>query len=219
MPLPISPPNRRSVRRAPRAACALLAAAIALLGAAVPARAANDASDIVIDVVDAATGAPVALARVLVQGEAGLIGYTDADGHARFESVATGSYRAMVIKRGFVRARSPLFDVSANRTSNVRVRLQRTSALEADRQHLGIELARARVARGGTRRRAALSRRLAARRDRRSARRHVGGRRPADRRQRRVADGDEHRRRAGRGRGRLADAGAASTRTCSAARA
>jgi hypothetical protein len=130
MPLPTPPPNRRSVRRAPRAVCAFLAAALALLSAGVPARAANDASDIVIDVVDAATGAPVTLARVLVQGEVGLIGYTDADGHARFESVATGSYRAMVIKRGFVRARSPLFDVSANRTSNVRVRLQRTSALK-----------------------------------------------------------------------------------------
>jgi hypothetical protein len=130
MPFPFPPPPRRSVRRAPRAVCALLATIVALLGAGAPARAANDASDIVIDVVDAATGAPVALARVLVQGETGLIGYTDADGHARFESVATGSYRAMVVKRGFVQARSPLFDVSANRTSNVRVRLQKSSALK-----------------------------------------------------------------------------------------
>ncbi len=130
MPLLIPPPARRSVRRAPRAVCALLAAAVALLAAGLPARAAGDASDIVIDVVDAATGAPITLARVLVQGEVGLIGYTDADGHARFESVATGSYRAMVLKRGFVVARSSLFDVTANRTSNVRVRLQRTSALK-----------------------------------------------------------------------------------------
>jgi carboxypeptidase family protein len=130
MPFPISPPARRSVRRAPRAVSALLAAAVALFAAGVPASAAGDASDIVIDVVDAATGAPVTLARVLVQGEVGLIGYTDSDGHARFESVATGSYRAMVIKRGFVIARSPLFDVTANRSSNVRVRLQRTSVLQ-----------------------------------------------------------------------------------------
>ena len=130
MSLSIAPPPRRLVRRAPRAACALLAAVLARLSAGVPARAATDASDIVIDVVDAVTGAPVALARVLVQGEVGLIGYTDADGHARFESIATGAYRAMVIKRGFVTARSPLFDVTRNRTSNVRVRMQRTSVLK-----------------------------------------------------------------------------------------
>ncbi|HEV3086473.1 MAG TPA: TonB-dependent receptor [Candidatus Elarobacter sp.] len=84
----------------------------------------------IVDVVDALTGAPVPLARVLVQGEVGLIGYTDADGHARFESVATGAYRAMVVKKGFVIARSPLFDVGANRTSSVRVRLQRAGVLK-----------------------------------------------------------------------------------------
>ena len=123
-------PNRRPVRRVPRAACACLAAVLAWFSAGVPARAAADASDVVVDVVDAATNAPVSLARVLLQGESGLIGYTDADGHARFESVATGSYRASVAKRGFVSARSPLFDVVANRTSNVRVRLQRSGALQ-----------------------------------------------------------------------------------------
>ncbi len=123
-----SPPGGRFVRRMPPAVRAMLAVAIALLSAGVPANAANDASDVVVDVVDAATNAPISLARVLLQGETGLIGYTDADGHARFESVATGSYRASVVKRGFVAARSPLFDVVANRTSNVRVRLQRAGA-------------------------------------------------------------------------------------------
>jgi Carboxypeptidase regulatory-like domain len=126
----IQPPERRSVRRMPRAVCALLATAIALLSAGAPARAAGDASDVVVDVVDAATGAPVGLARVLLQGEAGAIGYTDADGHARFESIATGSYRAQVAKRGFLTARSPLFDVTVNRTSTVRVRLQKQGALK-----------------------------------------------------------------------------------------
>jgi Carboxypeptidase regulatory-like domain len=125
----IPPPARRSVRRVLRVPCALIATLAVLLSAAVPARAANDASDVVVDVVDAASGAPVALARVLVQGEVGLIGYTDADGHARFESVATGAYRAMVVKRGFVAARSAVFDVTANRTSSVRVRLQRSGTL------------------------------------------------------------------------------------------
>jgi hypothetical protein len=112
-----------------RAACALLATVLIVTGA-LPARAAGEASDVVVEVVDAATGAPVALARVLLQGEAGAIGYTDADGRARFESVATGSYRAGVSKRGFVAARSPLFDVAANRTSTVRVRLQKTGAMK-----------------------------------------------------------------------------------------
>jgi hypothetical protein len=130
MPFTIPSPAGRSVRRVPRLVCALLAAAVALLSAGIPVRAAGDASDIVIDVVDAATGAPITLARVLVQGEVGLVGYTDADGHARFESIATGAYRAMVIKKGFVVARSPLFDVAASRTSNVRVRLQRSTALK-----------------------------------------------------------------------------------------
>jgi hypothetical protein len=108
----------------------VLALAAALLCAGGPAGAASDASDVVVDVVDAATGASISLARVLLQGETGIIGYTDADGRARFETVATGAYRAMVVKRGFVSARSPLFDVSINRTSNVRVRLQRAGALK-----------------------------------------------------------------------------------------
>jgi Carboxypeptidase regulatory-like domain len=123
-------PSRRPVHLMPRAASACLAMVVALLSGGVPARAATDASDVVVDVVDAATNVPVSLARVLLQGETGLIGYTDADGRARFESVATGSYRAGVSKRGFVSARSALFDVAANRTSNVRVRLQRSGALQ-----------------------------------------------------------------------------------------
>jgi hypothetical protein len=113
-----------------RIACALMAATVALTSAGAPARAASDASDVVVEVVDAASGAPIGLARVLLQGEAGAIGYTDADGRARFESVATGSYRASVIRRGFVTARSPLFDVNANRTSSVRVRLQKAGTLK-----------------------------------------------------------------------------------------
>ncbi|HEY0396650.1 MAG TPA: TonB-dependent receptor [Candidatus Elarobacter sp.] len=108
----------------------MLALVLALLCTAPPARAAGDASDVVVDVVDAASGAPVALARVLLQGEIGLIGYTDAEGHATFESVATGSYRAMVVKRGFVVARSALFDVARNRTSSVRVRMQKNGTLK-----------------------------------------------------------------------------------------
>ena len=126
----IQPPQRRSVRRMPRLACALLAAVVAFASSSLPARAATDAGDVVVEVVDAATGAPLGLTRVLIQGEAGYIGYTDADGHARFESLATGSYRALVTKRGFVTARSALFDVGAARTSNVRVRLQKSGALK-----------------------------------------------------------------------------------------
>src|SRR5665213_1545377 len=121
------PRKRRSVRHGPRLAPVLLAVAVALASVAAPARAATDASDVVVEVVDAASGAPIGVARVVLQGEAAAIGYTDAEGRARFESVATGSYRAAVTKRGFLTARSALFDVGTNRTSNVRVRFVPTS--------------------------------------------------------------------------------------------
>jgi Carboxypeptidase regulatory-like domain len=124
----LPPPSRRSLQHVLRFACAVLAAVVALSSTGIAVRAAGDASDVVVDVVDAATGAPVSLARVLLQGETGAIAYTDPDGHARFESVATGSYRAMVVKRGFVAARSALFDVAAARTSSVRVRLQKSGS-------------------------------------------------------------------------------------------
>src|ERR1700680_2480619 len=95
---PTQPPGRRSIRGVLRAVCAMLAVVMALLSAG-PALAAGEASDVVVEVVDAASGVPVSLARVLLQGEVGIIGYTDAEGRARFESVATGAYRAMVGKR------------------------------------------------------------------------------------------------------------------------
>jgi len=104
-----------------------LAGLLSLAWSAAPAMAAGDASDVIVEVVDAVSGAPVALARVLVAGETGTIGYTDAEGRARFESVATGAYRASVTKRGYAVARSPLFDVTANRSTTVRVRLARPS--------------------------------------------------------------------------------------------
>ncbi|HEX3550094.1 MAG TPA: TonB-dependent receptor [Candidatus Elarobacter sp.] len=109
-----------------RSSVALLVAAFVALGVPSPSVAATDASDVVVEVVDVTSGAPVALARVLLSGENAAIGYTDVQGRATFESVATGSYRALVSKRGYVGARSPLFEVSANRTTTVRVRLQRT---------------------------------------------------------------------------------------------
>jgi hypothetical protein len=107
----------------------LLAAAVALAFALtslnLPASAADEASDVTIDVVDAATGAPIALARVLLQGERGTIGYTDAQGHARFESVATGTYRARVTKRGYVSASSRLLEVVTHLTTSIRVALSK----------------------------------------------------------------------------------------------
>ncbi|HEY0614974.1 MAG TPA: TonB-dependent receptor, partial [Candidatus Elarobacter sp.] len=111
-----------------RGLAAALIVSTALLSVPAPARAAGEASDVVVDVVDAVTGAPLSLVRVVLQGEVGLIGYTDPDGHARFESVATGAYRAMAVKRGFIVARSALFDVAANRTSSVRVQMQKNGS-------------------------------------------------------------------------------------------
>ncbi len=131
MTLSRRPHARRSVRPMPCRGVAIVAIVVALLAQlanAVPVTAANDASAVVVDVIDATTMKPIGLVRVIVQGETGTIGYTDADGRARFESVATGSYRAMVVKRGYVTARSPLFDVTANRTSTIRVALQRSGS-------------------------------------------------------------------------------------------
>ncbi len=95
-----------------------------------PSFAAGDASDVIVEVVEASTDKPVALARVLVIGERGSIGYTGADGRARFESVATGTYRASVSKRGYLSAQSPLFDVVANRATNIRVNLAKPGGLK-----------------------------------------------------------------------------------------
>ena len=95
--------------------------AVAWLNA--PARAADESGDVVVEVVDAASGAPLPLVRVIVQGETGSIGYTDAEGRARFESVATGTYRARVRKRDYAEARSALFDVVAHRRTDILVRL------------------------------------------------------------------------------------------------
>ena len=115
---------------ATRPVAALLLAACVLLGSlSAPASAAGDAGDVVVTVVDAASGAPVALARVFLQGEGITVGYTDADGRARFESVATGTYRASITKRDFAAARSRLFDVAALRSSDVLVRLDRSGSL------------------------------------------------------------------------------------------
>ena len=113
-----------------RAAIAFAQIAALVASLVSPSFAAGDASDVIVEVVDAGTSKPLALARVLVVGENGSIGYTDADGRARFESVATGTYRAAVTKRGYVSAQSPLFDVVANRATNIRVKLAKPGGLQ-----------------------------------------------------------------------------------------
>ncbi|HEY4441775.1 MAG TPA: carboxypeptidase-like regulatory domain-containing protein, partial [Candidatus Elarobacter sp.] len=107
-----------------------LSALLVFSCAAGPVLAAGEASDVVVEVTDASSGAPVSLARVLLVGETGAIGYTDAQGHARFESVATGTYRAEVRRRDYTAARSALFDVVANRATTLHVRLARSGGLQ-----------------------------------------------------------------------------------------
>ena len=100
---------------------------VGLLSLGLPSAAhAAEVGDILVEVVDAASGAPVALARILLTGDIGTIGYTDGDGHSRFENVPAGAYRANVSKKGYDRQRSPLFDAITGRTVTVRVRLGRT---------------------------------------------------------------------------------------------
>ncbi|HEY0382484.1 MAG TPA: TonB-dependent receptor [Candidatus Elarobacter sp.] len=117
-------------RRFARAALVGLQIVALVASSFAPSLAAADASDVIVEVVDAGTGKPIGLARVLVVGENGSIGYTDADGRARFESVATGTYRASISKRGYNSARSPLFDVVANRATTVRVKLAKPGGLQ-----------------------------------------------------------------------------------------
>jgi Carboxypeptidase regulatory-like domain len=116
----------RAVRlvRAPVALILAIALGLELGSSAV---AVGPAGDVVVDVVDAITGAPVPLARVILAGDGASVGYTDAGGSSHFENVATGTYRASVTKRGYDGQRSRLFDVEIDRSTSVRVRLGRAN--------------------------------------------------------------------------------------------
>ncbi|MDB5094804.1 MAG: hypothetical protein JWO85_2905, partial [Candidatus Eremiobacteraeota bacterium] len=127
----------------------------------VPATAAGEASDVVVEVTDAASGAPVSLARVILVGETGAIGYTDTQGRARFESVPTGAYRAEVLRRDYAGARPRALRRRREPIDDPERAARSRRNVEEDLRGDGDDFARARVARGRWGRRAPLSRRFA----------------------------------------------------------
>ncbi|MBV8155253.1 MAG: TonB-dependent receptor [Candidatus Eremiobacteraeota bacterium] len=102
------------------AALALLCAAVAL---PLPAPAQSDSGEIRIHVVDAATKAPLELARVLLDGPVITSELTAKNGEVRFTDVPDGIYRARVVKRGYGSITSTAFEVLEGRAVTVSVAL------------------------------------------------------------------------------------------------
>ena len=97
--------------------------AIALFAGAVPALAQSDTGEIDIDVQDAASKAPVVLARVLLDGPVITSEFTGENGKVRFTEVPDGIYRARVFSRGFQAVTSEDFEVTNGRVVTVTVAL------------------------------------------------------------------------------------------------
>jgi hypothetical protein len=96
---------------------------------AVPASAQSDTGEIDIIVQDAATKAPVPLARVLLDGPVITSEFTGDNGRVRFEEVPDGIYRARVFARGFQEVTSDAFEVTNGRLITVTVALAVSSNL------------------------------------------------------------------------------------------
>jgi hypothetical protein len=112
-----------------RVFAAALAGLMLLLGCS-PVLAQGDTGRVVITVTDAATGAPVGLARVLLDGPVITPEFTGADGKVIFEDVPSGIYRARVSKAGYQRVTSPDFEVLENRAVTIAVTLASVAGLK-----------------------------------------------------------------------------------------
>ncbi len=96
---------------------------LALFAGAVPAIAQSDTGEIDIVVQDAASKAPVVLARVMLDGPVITSEFTGNDGKVRFTDVPDGIYRARVFARGFNGVTSEEFEVTNGRMVTVTVAL------------------------------------------------------------------------------------------------
>jgi Carboxypeptidase regulatory-like domain/TonB-dependent Receptor Plug Domain len=105
-----------------RKAVALALVAIALFVPAV-ARAQSDSGEIHIVVTDAATKAPIDLARVLLDGAVMASELTSKNGQVVFTDVPDGIYRARIVKRGYSSLTSKSFEVLDGRVVTVSVAL------------------------------------------------------------------------------------------------
>ncbi len=103
--------------------------ALALLAGAAPALAQSDTGEINIVVQDAASKAPVVLARVLLDGPVIVSEFTGDNGRVRFTEVPDGIYRARVFARGFQAVTSANFEVTNGRDVTVTVALAQSTGV------------------------------------------------------------------------------------------
>ncbi len=100
---------------------------LALFAGALPALAQAESGEIDIVVQDAATKAPVVLARVMLDGPVITSEFTGNDGKVRFTDVPSGIYRARVFARGFNGVTSQNFEVIDGRAVTVTVALAQST--------------------------------------------------------------------------------------------
>lgn len=100
-----------------------------LLFGALPVAAQSDTGEIDIVVTDAASKAPIVLARVILDGPVIANEFTGSDGRVRFTDVPSGIYRSRVFARGFNGVTSDSFEVVNGQavTVNVVLAQQNTS--------------------------------------------------------------------------------------------
>ncbi|MGH7737417.1 MAG: TonB-dependent receptor plug domain-containing protein [Candidatus Tyrphobacter sp.] len=108
---------------------AAYATVVALLWPAASLAQQSDLGQIRIAVTDAASKAPVALARVLLSGPIITSELSGSNGQVLFTDVPDGIYRARVFKRGYEGVTSPQFEVIEGRSVLVSVELGVSSAL------------------------------------------------------------------------------------------
>ncbi|MEO9264480.1 MAG: carboxypeptidase regulatory-like domain-containing protein, partial [Candidatus Baltobacteraceae bacterium] len=101
-----------------------------LFASAIPAFAQSDTGQIDIAVTDASTKAPVALARVLLDGPIVASELTGTNGQVRFTEVPDGIYRARVAKNGYQVITSSAFEVVNGRYVSVNVVLALSTSLK-----------------------------------------------------------------------------------------
>jgi hypothetical protein len=106
-----------------RRALILALAFLTVLCVAAPAVAQSDSGEIRIIVTDAATKAPIGLARVLLDGAVIASELTGKNGQVDFTGVPDGIYRARVVKRGYGSLTSAAFEVLDGRVVTVNVAL------------------------------------------------------------------------------------------------
>ncbi|HZY99596.1 MAG TPA: TonB-dependent receptor [Candidatus Baltobacteraceae bacterium] len=108
---------------------ALVAIIVLLVSGVAPAQ--SDSGEIHIVVTDAATKAPIDLARVLLDGAVMASELTSKNGQVVFTDVPDGIYRARIVKRGYSSLTSASFEVLGGRVVTVSVALvEQTNGLK-----------------------------------------------------------------------------------------